>query len=94
MIRKRVDHWIDGDSGTFTDGTKFRLNNVRAPERHQFGGSKATRRVASMTGRSKGVGIWKPVAKDRYGRQVGNMSNKDGSINQRMRARGCKNKGR
>jgi hypothetical protein len=47
-----------------------------------------------MTGRSNGRVNWKPVAKDSYGRQVGNMSNKDGSINIRMKSKGYKNKGR
>ena len=91
---KRIKKWSDGDSGEFSDGTKFRLNGVRAQEKHQFGGSKATRVVSGMTGRSKGRVNWKPVAKDKYGRQVGNMSNKDGSINTRMKNKGYKNKGR
>lgn len=94
FFRKKVKKWLDGDSGIFTDGTKFRLNNVRAPEKHQYGGSTAHRRAAGMTSRTNNRVNWTPVAKDRYGREVGNMSNKHGSVNQRMRARGSKNKGR
>jgi len=93
MVRKRIDHWDDGDSGAFTDGTRFRLARVGAPEKHQFGSKKATRTAASMTGRSKGFVNWNSVGKS-YGRQVGNMSNKDGSINNRMVSKGYKNKGR
>jgi micrococcal nuclease len=93
MVRKKVARWEDGDSGIFTDGSRFRLANVRAPEKHQFGGERATRRAAGMTARSNGEVNWKPVGSS-YGRQVGNMSNKDGSINQRLRARGSRNKGR
>ena len=93
MVRKKVRKWFDGDSGEFTDGTQFRLAGVRAPESHQFGGSKATKQASGMTSRSKGLVNWKPVGSS-YGRQVGEMSNKDGSINQRMKKRGNKNKGR
>lgn len=93
-MRKKIRKWFDGDSGVFSDGRKFRLSNVRTPEKHQFGGEKATRTVAGMTGRTGGKVNWNPVARDKYGRQVGKMSNRDGSINQRMRKRGYKNKGR
>jgi len=31
--------FTDGDSGTYPDGTQFRLTNVRAPESNQCGGS-------------------------------------------------------
>lgn len=93
MVRKRIKRWDDADSGVFSDGTRFRLAGVRAPEKHQFGGEKAKRRAAGMSGRSNGRVNWKPSGSS-YGRQVGQMSNADGSINQRLRKRGCKNKGR
>ena len=93
-MRKKVKRWFDGDSGEFSDGTKFRLNNVRTPEKYQYGGEKATRAAAGMTGRTAGRVNWNPVARDKYGRQIGNMSNRDGSINQRMRNKGYRNKGR
>ncbi|RJQ21871.1 nuclease [Candidatus Woesearchaeota archaeon] len=93
MKRKRIDHWHDGDSGYFTDGTPFRLANVRAPEKHQFGGSKATRTAAGMTSRSNGYVNVQVVGKS-YGRSVVTMSNGDGSINTRLRRKGYWNKGR
>jgi endonuclease YncB( thermonuclease family) len=48
--RKHVKSWHDGDSGTFTDGTRFRLAGVRAPEKYQFGGKKATKTASGMSG--------------------------------------------
>ena len=93
MPRKRIDHWIDGDTGEFTDGTIFRLAGVRAPEKHQFGGSKATKAASGMSGRSQGFVNINIVGKS-YGRPVVEMWNKDGSINERMRKRGYKKKGR
>tara|TARA_B100001971_G_C18204802_1_gene546874 strand:- start:1210 stop:1491 length:282 start_codon:yes stop_codon:yes gene_type:complete len=93
MSKKKIAHWNDGDSGVFSDGTRFRLAGVRAPEKHQFGGKKATKIAAGMTSRSKGRVNWGSVGRS-YGGQVGNMSNRDGSINKRMRSKGYRNKGR
>jgi len=92
--RKRVREWDDGDSGIFTDGTRFRLNRVRAHEKNQFGGPTATRTVAGMTGRTKGFVKVKKVTTDKYGRAIVDMWNKDGSINKRMVRKGYKNRGR
>ena len=94
MVKKKIKNWRDGDSGIFSDGTEFRLARVRAPEKHQFGGSKATKVVAGMTGRSKGWVDVKPVGKDRYGRVIVEMSNKGGSTNGRLIKKGYKDKGR
>ncbi len=91
---KKIKKWVDGDSGIFTDGTSFRLRNVRAPEKKSKGGRKAQRVAAGMTGRSKGRVSVKIYSKDKYGRQIVEMSNKDGSINKRMREKGYINKGR
>jgi len=77
----------------FTDGSSFRLARVRCPEKHQFGGSKATRTAAGMTGRSKGYVSVKTVGKS-YGRDVVELSNRNGSINKRMRKKGYSKKGR
>lgn len=94
MTKKRVKSWMDGDSGVFTDGTRFRLRNVRAPEYRSKDGNKAKKSAAGMTGRSRGwVGI-KTYAKDKYGRTLVDMWNKDGPINKRLRKRGYTNKGR
>jgi len=94
MVRKKITKWIDGDSGVFTDGTNFRLTNVRAPEKNKRGGTKATKVAAGISGRSNGFVTVKQVGKDRYGRALVEMSNKDGSINKRLRNKGYKNKGR
>ena len=94
MVKKRIARWDDGDSGIFTDGTKFRLKRVRAPESYQFGGETATRRSAGMTGKSNGFVNVKPVARDRWGRVLVEMSNQHGSTNNRLLRRGCRNKGR
>jgi endonuclease YncB( thermonuclease family) len=93
-MKKQINNWKDGDSGFFIDGTPFRLARVRAPEKHQFGGEKATRSAAGMSGRSNGIVNVKPVARDSYGRSLVEMSNKDGSINNRLIKKGYKNKGR
>ena len=94
MLRKKIKEWVDGDSGFFSDGTPFRLAKVRAPELHQFGGYKAKRIVAGMTGRSRGFVSVRQVGRDKYGRAIVEMSNKDGSINERMRKKGYRRKGR
>ena len=95
MARKKtIKKWKDGDSGSFSDGTEFRLARVRAPEKRQAGGSKATKVASGMTGRSKGRVNVEQVGKDRYGRVIVEMSNKDGSINDRLIKKGYKDKGR
>jgi len=92
-MKKKVKRWTDGDSGVFKDGTRFRLARVRAPEHHQFGGKNATKVAAGMTSRSGGNVQVKRVGSS-YGRSVVEMRNQDGSINNRMRSRGYRNKGR
>ena len=94
MVKKRIAKWDDGDSGVFTDGIRFRLNRVRAPESYQYGGPTATRRAAGMTGQSRGIVNVKPIARDKFGRTLVEMSNQHGSINNRLLKRGCRNKGR
>jgi len=93
MKRKRISKWIDGDSGVFSDGTRFRLARVGCPERGQYGASKATRMVAGMTSRTKGVVSVKKVGQS-YGRDVVEIWNRHGSVNDRMRHRGCIRKGK
>ena len=94
FVKRKVSKWEDGDSGLFSDGTQFRLARVRAPEKHQFGGETATRRAAGMTGQSSGFVNVQTMARDTYGRVLVELSNKNGSINNRLIRRGCKNKGR
>jgi endonuclease YncB( thermonuclease family) len=92
--KKRVREWLDGDTPKFTDGIIARLARVRCQERHQFGGSTATRTAAGMSGRGKGFVYVKQIARDAYGRPLIEMKNKDGSINSRMLKKGYRNKGR
>ena len=93
-MRKKIKSWDDGDSGVFSNGQRFRLTGVRAPESGRRGGSTATRSAAGMTGRTHGNVNVSVVGRDKYGRQLVNMSNRDGSINTRLRQKGYTNKGR
>jgi endonuclease YncB( thermonuclease family) len=34
--KKKIKTWDDGDSGRFSDGKRFRLKGVRAPEKHEW----------------------------------------------------------
>ncbi|NPE28670.1 nuclease [Methanococcoides sp. SA1] len=90
----RTVKFVDGDSGFFADGTPFRLENVRAPEKNQYGGLKAKKVASGMAGRSKNYVNIEEVGKDKYGRTLVKMKNKDGSINERLRKKGYTNKGR
>lgn len=92
-MRRKIAYWEDGDSGVDSKGRRFRLARVRAPEKTQRGASKATRTIAGMTGRSRGYVSTRKVGTS-YGRDVVEMWNRDGSINNRMRKKGYKNKGR
>ncbi|MCK4997108.1 thermonuclease family protein [Candidatus Pacearchaeota archaeon] len=93
-IKKKIKSLDDGDSGVFADGTRFRLANVRAHEKHQFGGTTAKRTLGGMIGRTKRIVQVRTVARGVYGRSIVEIKNKDGSINERMRKKGYKNKGR
>ena len=93
-MKKQIDYWNDGDSGVFTDPSKFRLADVRAPEISQSGGKEAKEIAEEMT---RKYDDWVDVdvkAKDDYGREIVEMSNSDGSINERMREKGYTDQGR
>lgn len=90
---KKIAKWKDGDSGYFTDRTQFRLARVRAPESYQFGSTKATKTAAGMTARTNGF-VDVQIVGQSFGRQVVEMWNRDGSINNRMLKKGYWNKGR
>jgi micrococcal nuclease len=94
MLRRKVKKWVDGDSGTFTNGEKFRLARVRAPEKNRRGGTTALRSASGMTSRQNNIVNVEKVARDKYGRSLVEMSNKHGSINNRLRKKGYTNKGR
>lgn len=92
--KRKIKKWHDGDTPEFTNGEIARLARVRAHEKHQFGGSTATKTAAGMSGRSRGFVYVKQVARDRWRRPVVEIKNKDGSINSRMIKKSYKNKGR
>lgn len=57
IIVKKIEKYnrkvkfTDGDYGTFSDATRFRLVNLRSPEINQSGGSKAKKVTYGMVGR-------------------------------------------
>jgi len=94
MNRKKIKKWYDGDSGVFSNGEQFRLARVRAPEKNKKEGSTALRSASGMTSRQNNFVNVNKVAKDKYGRSIVEISNKHGSVNNRLRQRGYANKGR
>jgi len=88
-MKRTVKKVIDGD--TFVVNRKIgnsnivRLANVDAPEKHQFGGSKATNVLKGLIG-GQSVNI-NPVGKS-YGRIVANVSRGRNSVNRKMRNKG------
>lgn len=94
MAKRKIAKLYDGDSGVFANGENFRLSNVRSPETGKKGGSEAKRTLAGMLGRNNNQANVKAVGTDSYGRTLVRLSNRDGSINSRMRSKGYTNKGR
>ncbi|MFN4184046.1 MAG: thermonuclease family protein [Hyphomonas sp.] len=79
-------YWSDGDSGRLSDGTKFRLHGIDAPETgsmKQRGGAKCeaertlgydAKAVAVELTRGRSVTVSKVMGRDRYGRNVVTLS--------------------
>jgi endonuclease YncB( thermonuclease family) len=75
-------YWSDGDSGRLSDGTKFRLHGVDAPETgsmKQRGGAKCeaerelgydAKAAAVELTRGRAVTVTRIMGRDRYGRNV------------------------
>jgi endonuclease YncB( thermonuclease family) len=75
-------YWSDGDSGQLSDGTKFRLHGIDAPETgsmKQRGGAKCeaeralgydAKAVAVELTRGREVTVTRVMGRDRYGRNV------------------------
>ena len=86
IIRRKVKQVIDGDtfvvSRKIGNTNRIRLAGVRAPERYQFGGRKATNRLRGLIG-GKTVTIV-PVGRS-YSRVVANVRSKRESINKILR---------
>ena len=79
-------YWSDGDSGRLSDGTKFRLHGIDAPETgsmNQRGGAKCeserelgyeAKAVAVELTRGRSVVVSEILSRDRYGRNVVTLS--------------------
>lgn len=79
-------YWSDGDSGRLSDGTKFRLHGVDAPETgsmKQRGGANCeaerelgyeAKAAATELTRGREVFVTKVMGRDRYGRNVVSLS--------------------
>lgn len=79
-------YWSDGDSGRLSDGTKFRLHGVDAPETgsmKQRGGAKCeveralgydAKAAAVELTRGRAVTVTQIMGRDRYGRNVVTLS--------------------
>lgn len=79
-------YWSDGDSGQLSDGTKFRLHGIDAPETgsiKQRGGAKCeaeralgydAKAAAVELTRGRSVTVTEVLGRDRYGRNVVSLS--------------------
>lgn len=85
-IRRKVKRVVDGDTFELhkpLNGSKFvRLSGVNAPEKHQFGGQKATNRLRGMVG-GKTVTV-KPEGRS-YNRVVAEVISDRKSVNKRLK---------
>ncbi|ABI77333.1 putative nuclease [Hyphomonas neptunium ATCC 15444] len=93
-------YWSDGDSGRLSDGTKFRLHGIDAPETgslKQRGGAKCeaerelgydAKAVAVELTRGREVTVRKIVGRDRYGRNVVTLAMEDDDLGRLLVAGG------
>lgn len=84
----QIQFFFDGDSGQFSNGERFRLTDIRSPDKNEADYLKVKRSLFAMAGRSNRWGTVEEVGIDSYGRLLVNLKNQDGSINERMRQRG------
>lgn len=84
----QIQFFFDGDSGQFSNGERFRLADVRSPDKDEVDYMKAKRILSGMAGRSHRMVTVEEVGIDQFGRLLVNLENQDGSINDRMRQRG------
>lgn len=85
-IKRKVKYVIDGDTFAISrkigNINRIRLAGINAPEKYQFGGTKATNRLKELIG-GKTVTIV-PVARS-YGRLVAEIRSNRKSINNKLR---------
>jgi endonuclease YncB( thermonuclease family) len=84
----QIQFFFDGDSGQFSNGERFRLADVRSPDKDDPDYLKAKRVVTGMAGRNRRRVTVEEVGIDPYSRLLVKIYNEDGSINDRMRQRG------
>ncbi|MCA9459116.1 MAG: hypothetical protein KC550_01050 [Nanoarchaeota archaeon] len=85
--KRKVIEVLDGDTVQFANGDYGRLAGVRAPEKNHKLYSTAKRVLAGMISRDNWEVNCKVVGTS-YNRLVVELSNFEGSINQRMKAKG------
>ena len=82
MVKKIVMECKDGDSGTFTDGTTFRLDNVNSPEKTEAGyGLGKMRAKKMMEGEVVDV---ETVGRDRYKRDIVKVKKRGVDVNKAL----------
>lgn len=91
MAKGKVTKVIDGDTFKVQGGKAIRLAKVSAPELGTRGGAKARNELQNVVG-GKTV-TYCTVAKS-YGRDVANVKVDNKSVNQIMRNKGYKHKGK
>ena len=84
----QIQFFFDGDSGQFENGERFRLADVRSPDKDEVNYMKAKRSVSAMAGRNHRWVTVEEVGIDPYGRLLVKLENQDGSLNERMKQRG------
>ena len=84
----QIQFFIDGDSGQFANGERFRMADVRSPEEDDPDYLKAKKILSGMAGRSRKWVTVEEVGIDPYGRLIVKLYNQDGSLNERMRLLG------
>lgn len=91
MPKGKVTRVIDGDTFKIKGGKSIRLENVKAPELGTKGGAKARNDLQTAIG---GKTITYNVVAKSYRRDVANVKIAGKSVNQVMRNKGYKNKGK
>ena len=84
----QIMFFVDGDSGQFSNGERFRLADVRSPEEDEADYLKAKRSLSAMAGRSHRWVTVEEVGFDQYGRILVKIFNENGSLNERIKQRG------
>ncbi|MEA3306707.1 MAG: thermonuclease family protein [Elusimicrobiota bacterium] len=91
MVKRKVTQIIDGDTFKVTGGKAIRLAEVRAPEKGTRSGAQAKHDLRKLI---EGKTVDYNTVGKSYGRDVAKVKVNKKSINQTMRNKGYKNKGR